>query len=124
MITLKDKMIKINFYKTEKNHCPVEEFLETLNDKQVDKVFWVFDLVEELDQVPKEYLKKLISTDDLWEIRVQQGSNAYRFLGFFEKDELIILNHAFSKKTQKTPRKEINTAERRKAEYYKSKGKK
>ncbi|MDO9110458.1 MAG: type II toxin-antitoxin system RelE/ParE family toxin [Desulfatirhabdiaceae bacterium] len=38
--------------------------------------------------------------------------------GFFDGNDLIILNHAFTKKTQKTPGKEIKIAERRKKEYF------
>jgi len=115
-------MRKINFYKTLRNKSPVENFFETLSKKHLEKVFWVFDLVEETKQVPKEYLKKLVNTDDLWEIRVQHGSNAFRFLGFFDGAEIIILNHAFTKKTQKTPSKEIKIAEQRKQDYHNQKG--
>jgi phage-related protein len=42
---------------------------------------------------------------------VQLGSNAYRFLAFFSKNSVIVLTHGFSKKSQKTPRNEIERAE-------------
>ena len=74
-------------------------------------------LVEELETVPVKYLKKMTGTDDLWEIRVQSGNNIFRILGFFEGEHLVILNHAFQKKTQKTPKKEIALAETRKKDY-------
>lgn len=116
-------MRKINFYKTDKDKCPVEEFLQSLNNKHTEKVFWVFDLVEETKNVPKEYFKKLVNTDDIWEIRVKNGNNAFRFLGFLDGAELIMLNHAFTKKTQKTPKQDIQLAEKRKQDYYARKGK-
>ena len=72
----------INFYKTENGKCPVEEYLDSLSNKQVEKVFFVLQLVESLDTVPQRYFKKLVSTDDLWEVRVQLGNNIFRFLGF------------------------------------------
>ena len=75
-------------------------------------------MIRELEFVSTEYLKKLKNTDDIWEIRVQFGNNIFRLLGFFENKSLIILNHAFAKKTQKTPNKEIKLAEKRKREYY------
>jgi len=65
-------------------------------------------------------LKKLKGSDDIWEIRVQFGNNIFRFLGFYESNKVILTN-AFSKKTQKTPEKEIELAEQRKKEYYKRK---
>ncbi len=108
----------INFYKTEKGKCPVEEYLDSLSNKQVEKVFFVLRLIESLDIVPQKYFKKLVSTDDLWEVRVQFANNIFRFLGFFDGSELVILNHAFTKKTQKTPKNEIKIAEQRKKEYF------
>ena len=116
-------MRKIKFYQINENRKPIVEFLDCLNDKQIEKVFWVFDLVEELKQVPKEYLKKLVNTEDLWEVRVKFGNNAFRFLGFFEKNDLIILNHAFIKKNQKIPKQEIRIAVKRKEDYYRKYGK-
>jgi len=56
-------------------------------------------------------------TDDLWEIRVQSGNNIFRLFGFLEGNHVVILNHAFQKKTQKTPNNEIAIAEARKKEH-------
>lgn len=111
-------MREINFYRTESGTCHVEEYLDTLSNKQVEKVFFVLQLVESLEIVPKKFFKKLESTDDLWEVRVQLGNNIFRFLGFFDGAQLVILNHAFTKKTQKTPSKEIKIAEQRKKDYF------
>lgn len=113
----------IEFYRTETDKCPVEEFLDSLNDKQVAKVLWVLKLISELNIIPTTYFKKLVNTDDIWEVRVQFGGNIFRLLGFFEDDCLIILNHGFQKKTQKTPKKEITIAETRKADYIRRKNK-
>jgi phage-related protein len=95
----------------------VEEFLDSLESKQAQKVAWVLQLIEELDVVPAQYFKKLMNTDDLWEVRIQIGGNAFRILGFLEGDRLIVLNHAFQKKTQKTPKQDIKLAESRKYDY-------
>jgi len=108
---------EIIFYRTESGKCPVEEFLDTLSSKQAQKVTWVMQLVEELNIVPVKYFKKMTGTDDLWEIRVQSGNNIFRIFGFFEEENLVVLNHAFQKKTQKTPRKEIVIAESRKKDH-------
>lgn len=110
-------MSEIIFYRTESGYCPVEEFLDTLSSKQAQKVTWVMQLVEELEIVPVKYFKKMTGTDDLWEIRVQSGNNIFRILGFLEEGHLVVLNHAFQKKTQKTPKKEIAVAEARKKDH-------
>lgn len=115
-------MREILFYHLESGRCPVEEFLDTLTDKQFEKIAFVLDLVEQLDMIPEEYFKKLKGTANIWEVRVQHGNNIFRMLGFFDENNILILNHAFTKKTQKTPAREINIAEKRKQEYLKKKG--
>lgn len=110
-------MRDISFYRTEDGRCPVEEFLDSLSGKQAQKVAWVLQLIEDLDVVPKTYFKKLVNTDDIWEVRVQVSGNIFRLLGFFDGNNLVILDHAFQKKTQKTPSKEIKIAENRKSDY-------
>jgi phage-related protein len=111
-------MKRINFYRTKSGRYPVEEFLDSLSGKQAQKVAWVLQLIEDLDQSPRQYFKKLVNTDDIWEVRIQFGGNIFRLLGFLDGDELLILTSGFAKKTQKTPRQEIITAEKRKHDYF------
>lgn len=91
--------------------------MDSLNGKQAQKVAWVLKLVEDLPVVPIQYFKKLVNTDDLWEVRVQFGNDIFRLLGFMAAGELVILTNGFAKKTQKTPPQEITLAEQRKREY-------
>jgi phage-related protein len=46
------------------------------------------------------------------------GSNIYRIFTFFDDNKLVILLHGFQKKTQKTPRKEIERAKKLRRDYY------
>ena len=110
-------MREIIFYRMDSGYCPVEEFLDSLPARDARKVTWVMQLIEELPIVPVKYLKKMTATNDLWGIRVQSSNNIYRFLGFMEANNLIILNHAFQKKSQRTPKNEIKIAESRKQDY-------
>lgn len=97
-------MIEINFFKSAEGDCPVEKFLDSLTSTQAQKVTWVMQLIEELEKrVPKQYFKKLVNTDDIWEIRVQAGSNIFRILGFFADTHIFIATNGFQKKTDKTP---------------------
>jgi len=114
-------MRKIKFYRFETGKCPVEEYFDSLTNKQFEKISFVLDLIEQIDIVPRKYFKKLKGTDDIWEVRVQHGNNIFRILGFFDGKDLVILNHAFTKKTKKIPVKEIATAEMRKKQYFKQK---
>jgi phage-related protein len=67
--------------------------------------------------VPIKFLKFLVSTDGIYEIRVITTYRSIRILCFFDKGELVVLTNCFVKKTQKTPRKEIRLAEKIKKEY-------
>lgn len=115
-------MRAIIFYKTQNGGCPVEEFLDSLAAKQARKVTWVLNLVETLDMVPIQYFKKLEGTADIWEVRVDFGSDTFRLLGFMDRGNLVILTNGFAKKTQKTPTAEIKLAEQRKTDYLNNRG--
>jgi phage-related protein len=108
---------EVRFYRTKTGHCPIEEFLETLDGKQAQKVVWVLRLIGELDFVPSQYLKKLVDTEGLWEVRAQHGGDTFRLIGFLDGSQRLVLTSGFAKKTQTTPRQEIALAERRKQDY-------
>ena len=110
-------MRSISFYKTASGRCPVEEYLDTLSDTQITKITWVLKLVRETQNISTKYFKKLVNTDDIWEVRIGVGKNIFRILGFKHNKGLIILTNSFQKKTQKTPRDEIKLAEKRKKDY-------
>jgi phage-related protein len=110
-------MRTVRFYRLSNGISPIEEFLDSLNGKQAQKVLWVLQLVEELDVVPRQYFKKLIDSKDLWEVRIQFGNDIFRLPGFFDGGILLILTNGFAKKTQKTPPQEIELAVHRKEEY-------
>ena len=95
----------------------MEDFLSDLGSKEAQKVAWVLRVVKELPIVPKQYLKKLEGTEEVWEVRAEFGGNAFRLLGFWDEGQLIILTNALAKKSQKTPGREIKLAEQRRSDY-------
>ena len=97
------------FYKTVDGKCPVQEFLDSLSGKVAQKIAWVLRSLEDVEMVPSFYFKKLVGTEEIWECRIQFGSNAYRIFCFFI-DSMVVLTHGFVKKTQKTPIREIEKA--------------
>jgi len=94
-------MRKIIFYSTVSGQHPIKDFLDQLPAKSAQKVTWVLKLVEDLDQVPSKYFKKLVNTQGLWEVRASAGSNIFRRIGFFDGPNIVVVAHAFQKKTQK-----------------------
>ena len=107
-----DKQRTIIFYKDY-----FEEFFEKQREKVKAKIIWTLELIQELDRIPETYLKLIENTDGLFEIRIQQGSDIFRIFCFFDQGQLIILTNGFQKKTQKTPKKEIEKALKIKQDY-------
>lgn len=94
-----------------------EEFFVNQQDKVKKKIVWTFELIEKIQRIPETYLKHLENTEGLYEIRVQQGSDIYRIFCFFDKGNLVVLANGFQKKSQKTPKQEIERALKIKQEY-------
>lgn len=78
---------------------------------------WTFKVIETIEKIPTDYLKHLEGTDGLYEVQVQFGSDIFRIFCFFDGGKLVVLMNGFHKKTQKTPKKEIDKALKIKKEY-------
>lgn len=87
-----------------------EEFFIKQRNIVKDKIIWTLNLIEELERVPENYLKHIENTAGLYEIRVQAGNDIIRIFCFFDKGQLVVLANGFQKKTQKTPKQEIEKA--------------
>jgi phage-related protein len=92
-------------------------FYQVQPPKVQRKIDFVFDLVRNIDVVPIQYFKYLKGTNGIFEIKVVTHLYSLRFLCFFSNQKLIIVTNTFIKKSQKTPKKEIQIAERIKKEY-------
>lgn len=99
------------------------EFYDKQSSKVKKKILWTLRVVEDLDRVPELYFKHLENTDGLYEIRVQSGSDIFRIFCFFDKNNLVVIENGFQKKTQKTPPNEIERALKIRNEYYEEKQK-
>ena len=74
--------------------------------------------------VPEKFYKHLEGTEGLFEIRIKVGRDIFRIFCFFDEGNLVILINGFQKKTDKTPKNEIEKAERLKQKYYEDKSRK
>lgn len=95
-----------------------ESFLRKQNTKVQDKIYKVIEIIETYERVPSNYLKFLKGTDGLYEARIRLASDIWRVFCFFDEGKLVILLNGFSKKSQKTPQKEIKKAVRLMKMYY------
>ena len=94
-----------------------ENFFVKQSTKVKAKTIWTIELIEEIERVPETYLKHIESTEGLYEIRIKFSRDIFRIFCFLDHGKLIVLANGFQKKTQKTPKKEIEKALKIKEEY-------
>ena len=93
-----------------------QEFMSKLSDQERKKVLRALLLMESSDKIPTHYIKYL--EEEVFELRVSFGNNELRIFFIYDGDTIVVLFNGFRKKTQKTPRQELNKAKRLKNEYY------
>lgn len=98
-----------------------EDFLLKQPLKIQNKIFKILEAIETLERIPTNYLRLIAETKGLYEARIQVGTNIWRVFCFFDSGRLVILLNGFQKKTQKTPKNEIEKATRLMREYYENK---
>ena len=104
---------EVEYYLKENGESPICNFIKMLSPKHSAKVLWEIDLLEKLGTTIKEPYAKPIKGEKykgLWELRIQQGSDASRVFYFLPVGNTFILLHGFLKKTNKTPVSELNMA--------------
>ena len=99
----------IVFYEDERGASPVEAFLDGLDAKTQARFAWSLEQLRVRNVRAREPLVRHL-VDKLWELREESRTNIYRLLYFFATGRRIVVVHGFQKKTQKTPRREIDTA--------------
>lgn len=94
------------------------DFIDTLPVKVAKKIYWTIDLLRSTRFVPRNYLKSIENADGLWELRIEFGGDIFRIFCFFDEGNLVVLVNGFQKKSNRTPKREIERALRIKDEYY------
>jgi phage-related protein len=103
------------YYATTAGRCPVQEYLDDLGPVEAAKVSFDLDLLKAFGlNLGAPYVRSL--QGKLWELRTR-GRNQHRILYCDASGRRLILLHAFTKKTAKTPPGEIETAMRRLVDY-------
>ena len=110
------KKFDVEFYSKEDGTYPAEEFILTQDIKMRAKIFRQLELLElKGNELREPYSKHL--DDGIYEIRTIQGNNITRVLYFFVVGRKIILTNGFVKKSQKTPKSEIEIAKKYRIDY-------
>lgn len=109
-------MTKVIYYTTNNDENPTKRFIESLTAKQQRKIIRILTYIERYGLVAVIHHVKKLTGKPLWEIRILGQDNIRVFYATIEKDAIIVL-HGFSKKSQKTPEREIQTAMNRLADW-------
>lgn len=114
-------MFNIEFYRNENGDIPVRDYLKKLKNKAktdktsrvlYEKIYYYIGILERFGtRCGSKYTKHI--EDDIWELRPVGD----RIFFFYWKDDTFVLLHCFHKKTQKTPKKEIEQAKRNKEDF-------
>jgi phage-related protein len=110
----KDEFVREIFYY--KNYYL--DFFNKLKPEVKTKFNWTLKLIATLDRVPEKYFNHITNSTGIFEIRVEVQSNIFRAFSFFDKGKLVVVVNGFQKKSQKTPKKEIELAEKLKKQYF------
>lgn len=92
-------------------------FYNKQTKKVQQRINWTFGVVRDIDRIPEKYFKHIKGTK-LYEIRISSGNNIFRIFCFFDKGKLVVVINGFQKKSQKTPKKEIERALKLQKQYY------
>ena len=103
------KKYEVIFYEKQNGECPVEDFLDSLDKKMRAKLTGLLTILEEYGNLLREPYSKPLG-DGIFELRGQVGNDISRILYFFYFEGKIIITNGFIKKTQKTPKNEIEKA--------------
>lgn len=106
----------VDFYESKSGNCPVKKYLLSLNPKSRSKILEAMDYLETFGIDLKEPYVKYLG-NKIFELRAKDHGGIYRVLYFAASEKRFIMLHGFTKKTQKTPKKEIMIALNRKKEF-------
>ena len=93
-----------------------EAFMETLSPEQRKKINYGLLLLKSVDRLPVKFVRYI--EEGIYELRTEFEGNIFRTFFIFDDGNLVVLFNGFQKKTQKTPRSEIEKAIRIKEDYY------
>lgn len=108
------------YYQSDSGKVPVKKFIDSLAPRTQQKFFAVVGMLENLGkQLPEPHAKPL--GKGIYELRFTGQEGHIRILHFFYEQKNIIFTNGFIKKSNKTPKNEIDLAEKRRETYIENK---
>lgn len=108
---MKEKSFEVLFFTLPDGSCPIKEFLDALSPKMQAKTYSLLEILSESGSDLREPYSKPLG-DGIFELRVKVSTDITRVLYFFYIGRRIIVTNGFIKKTQKTPKGEMEKAKK------------
>ena len=103
---------KVEIYRDARERVPIHDYLDGVSLKDRARVLRSFALLEDYGPTLKmPHARRLAG--NVWELRIDGRPNSYRVLYAAVPGRKFVLLHIFAKKSRKTPKREIETAQRR-----------
>lgn len=109
--------MEIKFYEDQTGRVPVKEFLDGLDIKMRQKMLRSIQALQDMGISLRMPLSESLE-DGIFELRAKSGTNISRVMYSFIIGNRAVLTHGFIKKTQKTPRRELQRAKDIRADYF------
>ena len=93
-----------------------ESFMQTLTEKEQEKVQYGLLLLKTQGRLPTKFVKLI--RDAIYELRTEYKGKIFRVFFIFDEGDIVVLFNGFQKKKQKTPQSEIEKAIKIKEAYY------
>lgn len=107
----------IVLYVKENGESPIRKFIDSLDIKMKAKALRMINLLKQNGNELREPYTKSLS-DGLLELRIIQSNHIVRILFFFVHGNTIVLTNGFIKKSNKTPKREIELAQNYRRDYF------
>jgi len=99
----------------------LEKTLDALDKATRKKIIYKLDYIRLIKTPAKKILEKLQNSDNIFEIKIRQGSKEYRILGFFYDEDYgtpFVITNSFLKKATKYYKRHIAIANKQKRKFY------
>lgn len=111
-------MFEIYYYEKTDGTKPAKDYILSEDNKLKAKIFKTIELLSEFGNNLRMPYSKVLD-DGICELRIIQGSDISRVLYFFIVGNRVILTNGFKKKTQETPKQELELAKKYREDYKK-----
>lgn len=94
------------------------DFFKEQSARVQEKIDYTLFLVTHVERIPEKFLKHLDGTKGLYEVRIEVGKSIFRIFCCFDRGNLVVLFNGFQKKSQKTPKQELDLAAKLMQQYF------